>query len=765
MPFNTIQEAIQNQLGHLTIDVAIAQEFLSALGYDPNDTVYLNTFYPSKSSNSKGDHGKKIHGKFRAKIQEIEKHQRLGKGVYLVVNGGGYNKTDIETCRAFFIEHDDLPKEDSAGIWQILDLPEPTIQIDTGGKSIHSYWVLEEEISASDWEQCQKDLIEMSGADKQIKNSNRLMRLAGGWHIDEYYEHNQSVIYSHSGKKINFEDFRSKVSLPAPLEPEPIPTPQIKIDYPVGECPPIPLEKCISLKTRERLLSGSVDGEKNADGMAVAADLIGTARRLTELGIVFDGDPYLIFCAYADRSGAVDKSEGRWKFYEGKSDVRPSCPDNALQACLNRWRKDNGYSTQETNVIPFERSPKENYQPPNPSKNDYQEPQKETGKGSAFHRILSDLEPLLVGRTRFNLITESIEVDGQGIDIWRFRRDKMANNSKFGWTPKEEYEQAVIQIAERQSYHPIHNYLNGVYGTHQAILNPAFCQLLFSELLTVCLKIEVTPLYLFFIEKFLLQAIARIKDPGSQADYMLVLQGEQGSKKSSFLPALCADPSWTSASLLKIGHADTFEVMRKKWLIEIPELDKLTEKKAFEAQFKEFITRREDSYRVAHGRQGNDVKRSCVLMGTVNKIDFLNDATGNRRFWVLPGIDTPIDLAWLVSNRDLIWAAGMYLYEQCPNALNSTSKIIINDDDESLLRQSTDENLLFEPDSAWYEAIQTYMAVRQGDQVTVRQILTECLLIEIGKITRSQEMEVAAILKKLGFVRGPSKVLRYWLKK
>jgi hypothetical protein len=68
------------------------------------------------------------------------------------VNDGGDTNAEITACRAFFAEWDDRPREWQLTAWQELKLPEPTFQINTGGKSIHSYWVLADPITPQHWE-------------------------------------------------------------------------------------------------------------------------------------------------------------------------------------------------------------------------------------------------------------------------------------------------------------------------------------------------------------------------------------------------------------------------------------------------------------------------------------------------------------------------------------------------------------------------------------------------------------------------------------
>ena len=80
---------------------------------------------------------------------------KRGRGVYAVINDGGDTDSEITQCRAVFCEWDDRPKEWQIDAWKGLGLPEPTLQVDTGGKSIHNYWVFAEPISVEDWKSLQ----------------------------------------------------------------------------------------------------------------------------------------------------------------------------------------------------------------------------------------------------------------------------------------------------------------------------------------------------------------------------------------------------------------------------------------------------------------------------------------------------------------------------------------------------------------------------------------------------------------------------------
>ena len=63
----------------------------------------------------------------------------------------------------------------------------------------------------------------------------------------------------------------------------------------------------------------------------------------------------------------------------------------------------------------------------------------------------------------------------------------------------------------------------------------------------------------------------------------------------------------------------------------------------------------------------DDHPRQSIVVATVNDDQFLKDATGNRRFWVIdcphnPKIGEVIDIDAVVQHRDAIWKAAVLAY-------------------------------------------------------------------------------------------------------
>jgi predicted P-loop ATPase len=124
---------------------------------------------------------------------------------------------------------------------------------------------------------------------------------------------------------------------------------------------------------------------------------------------------------------------------------------------------------------------------------------------------------------------------------------------------------------------------------------------------------------------------------------MLVLVGEQGKYKSSFLRFLATNDEWFNDNFSTLDGDKAFEKLQGMWIVELAELQATKRTKDVET-IKAFITSRDDTYRAPYARRREHHKRMCVLAGTSNPVDFLTDRTGNRRFLpVTCGITEPVN--------------------------------------------------------------------------------------------------------------------------
>ena len=159
--------------------------------------------------------------------------------------------------------------------------------------------------------------------------------------------------------------------------------------------------------------------------------------------------------------------------------------------------------------------------------------------------------------------------------------------------------------------------------------------------------------------QFLCGAIARLYHPGHKFDYVPIISGRQGLRKSTFVSTLFG-ADWTGE--LTVGlvtDKDSVEQMLGKWCLELAELASL-QYSEIEAQ-KAFVSRTEDRVRLAYDRRQQTFRRQCVFVGTSNEFEYLKD-TENRRYWPLQVLVDEIDTDRLARERDQIWAEALWHY-------------------------------------------------------------------------------------------------------
>lgn len=159
--------------------------------------------------------------------------------------------------------------------------------------------------------------------------------------------------------------------------------------------------------------------------------------------------------------------------------------------------------------------------------------------------------------------------------------------------------------------------------------------------------------------------VKRIVEPGCKFDYVLVLQGAQGIKKSTSLAKLVGE-KWHLEMTDTPDHKDFFEKMRGKIVIEFSEGETLT--KSDVKKMKAVITMQSDTYRPSYGHYSIDFPRQCVFAMTTNEEEFLKDDTGNRR-WLPVSCNQKANVEWIEANRDQLFAEA---YHRVINLKEST---------------------------------------------------------------------------------------------
>lgn len=289
--------------------------------------------------------------------------------------------------------------------------------------------------------------------------------------------------------------------------------------------------------------------------------------------------------------------------------------------------------------------------------------------------------------------------------------------------------QAVEAVARERPFHPVRTYLKELTwdGTHRL-----------QSWLPDYLGVDPSPYATAVGSRWMISAVARVFEPGCKADCCLILEGEQGIRKSTALRVL-AQP-WFTDEIADLGSKDAALQTRGVWVIEIAELDSLSRSDV--GKIKAFMSRMSDRFRPPYGKRPIDSPRQCVFAGSVNHGTYLRDETGGRRFWPVKCKAPVIDVDALADVRDQLWAEATALYfDGKPWWLDSVP----------LNREAAEEQADRYEGDPWDELILAWAGLRES--VSVAEVLTNCLEKKKDMWTQTDKNRIARCLRALGWIR------------
>ena len=250
--------------------------------------------------------------------------------------------------------------------------------------------------------------------------------------------------------------------------------------------------------------------------------------------------------------------------------------------------------------------------------------------------------------------------------------------SKFQFDPGiENVQQAAERACEATRFDPVCDYLNSMQWDGQPRLD---------GWLATYLSADDTSLNRSIGRKMLIAMVRRAREPGCKFDYVVVLEGKQGTGKSSALCILAGEENFSDQPLLHLDTRAQQEAIEGVWIYELSELAGLRRTEI--ETLKSFISRTEDNARPAYGRFRVDQPRRCVFVGTTNDTEYLRDTTGNRRFW--PVRTGTINLDALRRDRDRLWA-------EAAAAEAGGEPLVIEDHLYQAVEDQQDERMLNDP--------------------------------------------------------------------
>jgi putative DNA primase/helicase len=142
------------------------------------------------------------------------------------------------------------------------------------------------------------------------------------------------------------------------------------------------------------------------------------------------------------------------------------------------------------------------------------------------------------------------------------------------------------------------------------------------------------------MKRWMISAVAAVFMPsGFRCRGVLTFSGKQGLGKTSWLNSLVSDQKLRSEVVLT-GHCldasnkDSKMTAISNWLVELGEVESTLKKEL--SVLKSFITGDLDAFRRPYAAVDSTFPRRTVFFASVNDTNFLNDITGNSRWWTIP---------------------------------------------------------------------------------------------------------------------------------
>jgi predicted P-loop ATPase len=332
-------------------------------------------------------------------------------------------------------------------------------------------------------------------------------------------------------------------------------------------------------------------------------------------------------------------------------------------------------------------------------------------------------------------------------------------SERFGFDPDDKHiRDAVKSLALDHCYDPVLDLLNEAQGAWDS-------EARLGTWVVKYLGCPDTPFNRAIGRLVLIAAARRARVPGCKFDYITVLEGPEGKNKSTAIRVLAGDEFFSDQSILGARDREVLEQLGAVWMHESADLTGL--KKAEVQQVKSFASRQTDRARPAYGHVVVRRPRRGILFATTNDDLYLLSETGNRRFLPLPCGMIDIDAL----RRDRLQLLGEAAHHEAKGAsivLPETLWAVALEEQENRRAPHPWEDLLAAiPDTIDGQRnfttglIEGTVRIIYRDQVIdtktervfASDLLTHVLGIPLGQQQRHHQMQLAAVMKLLGWQR------------
>ena len=252
--------------------------------------------------------------------------------------------------------------------------------------------------------------------------------------------------------------------------------------------------------------------------------------------------------------------------------------------------------------------------------------------------------------------------------------------------------------------------------------------------------------------RFVIGMVARAMQPGCKMDNALVLEGPQGTGKSTAANVLAGE-GYFADRLPNIHDKEALLHIQGMWVVEISELAAI--KKSEVEEIKGFLSSKTDRFRTPYDTQPHDHPRRTVFIATTNETTYLKDPTGDRRWW--PVRCATIDIDALQRDRAQLFAEATHRYQA------GERWDLTHDENRIATREQNKRRKV----SEWFGSISAFCEGCDSGgikQITMHQIFTHLNLSTSELNNPRYTGSIAGDLALLGWERCREANQRYYVK-
>ncbi|WP_314699151.1 VapE domain-containing protein [Prevotella jejuni] len=376
--------------------------------------------------------------------------------------------------------------------------------------------------------------------------------------------------------------------------------------------------------------------------------------------------------------------------------------------------------------------------------NNMPRPRRISSKNSEIEAYLSSRYEFryntVLGRTEYRRMNSSDFTKVGRYEINTLRREM---DNDIGIITSSENLYSIIESSFSPRVNPIQEYFNGLPLVDVSSSSPFSLKAI--PHLASCVVVRNSDKWLQYLTKWLVAVVANAMDDRECRNHTcLVLTGEQGKFKTTFLDLLCPPKlhGYSYTGKIYPQEKDTLTYIGQNLIVNIDDQLKALNKRD-ENELKNLITCPMVKYRMPYDKYVEEHPHLASFVASVNGNDFLTDPTGSRRFLPFEVLSIEIERVKAISMDNV--------YAEAKALLKSGFRYWFDDDEiAELYRESED----FQVQTAEMELLLRCFEKPMEDESYSLMTTTE-ILTYLGIYTHQPLVakRMGEALKKAGYIK------------